>query len=163
MKTISVLFTQNRGWFAKLLKTVFGQNYNHVSLSLAGDKSVFYSFNFKGFVWETFEKFRRHKVQGSMLYEFHVSDAAYNALKERLEAVKRRWKEMRYAFLGIFLCCIGIPFHWKGRYFCSEFVSELLTSSRALPLERRAAAYLPEQLRLELDQRAWDTRLVNVV
>ena len=163
MKTISVLFTQNHGWFAKFLKSVFRQKYNHVSLSLDQDQSEFYSFNFKGPVRETFEKLRRHKVQGSMLYEFQVSDESYHVLKERLEALKQCGTEMKYSFLGIFLCCIGIPFHQEGHYFCSEFVSELLTLSCAVPLRKRASAYLPEQLRLELDQRAWNVRLVNVV
>lgn len=163
LKTILILFTQNHGWFAKFLKAVFGQTYNHVSLSLEQDSGAFYSFNFKGFVRETFEKLRRHKVRGSMLYQFPVSDGAYAEMRERLESTKQRRGEFKYAFLGIFLCCLGIPFHWENHYFCSEFVTELLTSSRALSLERRTSAYLPEQLRRELDRQDWNSRLVNVV
>ena len=163
LNTISVLFTQNHGWFARFLKTMFGQTYNHVSLSLEHGGGEFYSFNFKGFVRETFEKFRRHKVQGSMLYELQVTDSAYAEMRERLERAKRQCGELKYAFLGIFLCCLGIPFHWGKRYFCSEFVTELLTASQALSLEKRSAAYLPEQLRLELDRGVWSRRLVNVV
>ena len=112
---------------------------------------------------ESIEKFRRHRVRESLLYELQVSDAVYNDIKDKLQTIKQRWREMKYAFLGLFLRFFGLPFHWKRHYFCSEFVSELLAKSQAIALEKRAVAYLPEQLRQELRYRPGVSCLVNVV
>lgn len=163
MKIISVLFTRYHDWFAEFLRKIYGQEYTHVSVSLSRSRNAFYSFNFKGLVRETLQKFRRHKIRDSMLYEIPVPDNIYYTVKRKLEAVKRRRKQMHYAFLGIFFCCLGIPFHRKNRYFCSEFVAELLESSRVLSLQKRAVSYLPDQLRLDLDRRFKDQKTVNVV
>lgn len=163
MKTISVLFTCYHDWFAGFLRKIRGQEYSHVSVSVSRNRTAFYSFNFKGLVRETLQKFRRHKVRDSMLYEIPVPDNIYDTVKRKLETIKRRRKRMHYAFLGIFFCCLGIPFHRKNRYFCSEFVAELLKSSHVLPLQKHAASYLPNQLRLELDRYFGDKKTVNVV
>lgn len=162
MKTIAILFTQNHGWFAALLKRLFGQKYDHVSISL-GSRSEFYSFNFKGFAHETPEKFRRQQVEDSILYEFPVEDGAYCAIQNGIAAARRQRAELRYSFPGVVFCCLGIPFRWAGHYFCSQFVSELLISAHAVALRKRACLYLPEHLRRELDGCAGVRRLAHVV
>lgn len=162
VKTIAVLFTQNQGWFAALLKRLFGQKYDHVSISL-GSHSEFYSFNFKGFAHETPEKFRRHQVVSSTLYELPVADTAYHTLQRKLETIRQHRSEMRYSFPGVVFCCLGIPFRWAKHYFCSQFVTELLKSANAVKLRKRACLYLPEQLRRELDGCAGVRRLADVV
>lgn len=81
-----------------------------------------------------------------------MSEENYNKIKDQLETAKKRRRKSKYAFLGIFLCCIGIPFHLSDQYFCSEFVAGLLIASRAVFLQKRAASYLPEQLRKELEE-----------
>lgn len=137
--------------------------YSHVSLSLAEDKSEFYSFNVKGFVRETYEKFRRHNIQNSILYEIEVNDSVYEAMQKKIEEFKAQCKEMKYSFLGVALCFFRISLHLHRRYFCSEFVAELLAISHAVSLQKKPAQYLPEQLRMELDHCAGMRRLINVV
>lgn len=163
MKKISVLFTRQHDWFSNLLAKLRGHKYSHVSLSLEEDKSEFYSFNIKGFARETYEKFRRHNVNSSMLYEFEVNDSAYDAMQNRVEEFKTRCREMKYSFLGVALCFFHIPLHLSKHYFCSEFVAEMLASSQAAYLREKPAMYLPEQLRLELERQPGICKLANVV
>lgn len=49
------------------------------------------------------------------------------------------------------LCALlHIPFRRRRRYFCSQFVAELLSASGAMALPHPAGFYLPERLRREL-------------
>lgn len=163
MKKIAVLFTQKHDWFSKFLVELCRHKYSHVSLSLDENECEFYSFNVKGFVRETYEKFRRHNVRNSMLYEIEVNDHIYETMQKKMDDFKARCKEMRYSFLGVAFCCLHIPLHLNQQYFCSEFVAELLAFSHAVSLQKKPEQYLPEQLRMELDRCAGIYRLANVV
>lgn len=163
MKKISVLFTRQHDWIAKLLAAIYGHQYSHVSLSLKEDKSEFYSFNIKGFARENFEKFRRHRIRNSMLYELEVNDSAYEIMQKKVDEFKNHCKEMKYSFLGFAFSFFHIALHISQSYFCSEFVAELLSSSHAVALREKPALYLPDQLRMELDRCAGIRRLANVV
>lgn len=163
MKTVSILFTQQHDWFSKFLVKIFGHRYSHVSLSLEEDRSEFYSFNIRGFVRETFEKFRRHNIRNSTLYEIEVTDDAYESMRKKILTFKTRCTEMKYSFLGIALCLFQIPLHFNKMYFCSEFVAEILSDSHAIPLHKQSALYLPDHLRTELDYCSGIRRFANVV
>lgn len=163
MRKISVLFTRQHDWFSKLLAVLLGHKYSHVSLSLKEDNSEFYSFDIKGFSRETYEKFRRHNIRNSMLYEIEVDDIVYETMQKKVEEFKAQCKEMKYSFLGVALCFFHIPLHLDKHYFCSEFVAEMLVSSHTASLLKQPSLYLPEQLRLELNRYAGIQRLVNVV
>lgn len=163
MKNIYILFTQCKDWFARFLSVVRHHRYSHVSLSLNEECGVFYSFNVKGFCSETLEKHRKHGVTQSALYQLRVSDDVYDKITGEIKETLNHKSAMKYSFLGVALNLLHIPFHWKNRYFCSEYIAGLLKKSGAVKLRKPPSLYLPEQLRMELDKAFIVNRLVNVV
>ena len=163
MKTIFILFTQYKVWFARFLSIIRHHNYSHVALALDDDRNCFYSFNIKGFCCETPEKYKRHGVTKSILYEVKVKDESYNKIREKIYETAENRNRMKYSFWGIALCLLRIPFHKKNQYFCSEFVADLLKKSKTIMLRKRSSLYLPEHLRMELEHHLGIRKLVNVV
>jgi hypothetical protein len=43
-------------------------------------------------------------------------------------------------------CLMHIPFKFKNRYFCSQFVAEILEHAGAVRLKKKNTLYLPHQL-----------------
>lgn len=152
MKTIAVVLTRYKDPLSQLVYFLHGGGYTHVSLSLDEDMATMYSFNFKGFVKETAAKFRRQGVSIAKSYQLLVSDQAYARLKQRIGQFEAHRQQYSYSLLGVFCCYFHIPYKAKGRYFCSQFVAESLTSAGAVPLRRKPALYLPNQLMLELSR-----------
>lgn len=163
MKNIFILFTQYKDRFAQFLSVVRHHRYTHVSLSIKDDYSVFYSFNVRGFCSETLERHRKHGITQSALYQLQVTDDTYHKIKREIKKAFISRAAMKYSFLGVALNLLHIPFHWKNRYFCSEFIAALLKKSGAIRLCKPPSLYLPEQLRMELDKSLPVNKLVNVV
>ena len=132
MKYLSVLLTKYPDRFARLLARLSGRGYTHASIGLE-DEGRFYSFSFRGFTEET-------------------PDGANRLVADRLAAMAARRTDYRYSYLGVALCLLHLPFRQRNRYFCSQFVAELLSASGAVPLRKRPSLYLPNHFPAELDR-----------
>lgn len=152
MKCISVLLTTYPDRFAKLIARLSGRGYTHASIGLE-DPDKFYSFNVRGFAVETPGKLRRQGVTESRCYRLLVSDGAYRRIEGRIRTLEAHRTRYRYSCLGVWLCLLGLPLRREGRYFCSQFVAELLARSGAVPLARNPSLYLPNQFPRELEGR----------
>ena len=149
MKCISVLLTTYPGRFSRAVARLGGRGYTHASIGLE-DPDKFYSFNVRGFAVETPETLRRQGVTESRCCRLLVSDAAYRRMEGRIRTMAARRDRYRYTCLGVWCCLLGLPLRRRRRYFCSQFVAELLARSGAVPLRRRPCLYLPQQLLQEL-------------
>jgi len=49
----------------------------------------------------------------------------------------------------LMLCMLRIPYYRENNYFCSQFVSELLTVTGAVQLQKQPSLYLPDDFRME--------------
>lgn len=152
MKKITVLLTKYSDWVSSFLYHAVGHSYTHASLGLEEEPGVYYSFNYKGFCVETLEKHRRRGVEKSILCEVEISDEAYWRMKKQLLQFKEHRMELRYTRVGVAFCLLHLPFRWKGHYFCSQFVVEMLQNSGAVPMKKPAVLYLPNQIFSELIQ-----------
>lgn len=152
MKQINVMLTKFSDLGSLFLYIACGFGYTHASIGLAETPGVYYSFNTKGFCEETIPKYRRHGVKKSICYQLNVSDEAYAVVKNYLEEFKQTRKNYQYTMLGTFLCHFHIRYKRSDRYFCSQFVADLLIRSGAVRLKKIAELYLPNQFRKELEQ-----------
>lgn len=150
MKKVTILLTKYSDWVSELIYFLCGHGYTHASIGLEEDPDTYYSFNFRGFCTETTEKHRRRGVTVSQSYEVAVSDDAYARIQARVADFRQRRTTMRYTRLGVVFCFLHIPFTWKNHYFCSQFVAETLQATNALPLQKRASLYLPNDFGKEL-------------
>lgn len=150
MHQISILLTKYSDWISTLVYHIGGRGFTHCSIALEEDQNIYYSFNYRGFAVETVEKHRRRGVKNSRCIQLQISDEAYQKIRRRLQIMLQNQSAYRYTRLGLFFCILHFPFRWKGHYFCSQFVAELLWESGAVPLKRAPHFYLPNQFASEL-------------
>lgn len=137
-KQIYIVISQTGTILSKLLKMFTGAEYNHASLSFVDDLSVMYSFGrlnaynpfWAGFVTEsknfgTFKRFNNTKVK---VLSIDVSGEKYSGMCRKLEQMISQKKNYRYNYFGLWLAVFNICIKMKNRYYCSEFVREMLVS-----------------------------------
>lgn len=161
-RTITVLFTRYHDTFSRFLHRRLGHRYTHTSISLNEEPDSFFSFNLKGFCNENFEKFQRHGVDIGNRYDIQVTGEAYEKIRSMIFDLEKRREELRYSFFGVFMCMVKIPMRRKRRYFCSQFVADMLKRSDAVRLSKRSSLYMPDQLRRELERLLMPWRAVTL-
>jgi len=154
-KTISVLLTEYSDRTSRILQIATRKKYTHVSISIEDYGNRYFSFTEKhGFDVELpelatkFSKFSEEAVSYA-LYQMEVPEDVYEKIKVLLEEFIGNAKQYRYSMIGAALCFFKIPHRFKNRYFCSQFVAELLSLSGATELRKKPSLYLPADFTAE--------------
>ena len=150
---ISVLFTRYYSTFSNFIYWISGRGYTHASIALDDENEYYYSFNYRGFAKEYPKKHKRRSSR-SVCYRLEISDASYEKMKKKLEDLKRKEHQLAYCKIGVILCLMNVSFKFENRYFCSQFVAEMLKLDDSVLLKKDPALYLPNQLSLELGRQA---------
>lgn len=132
--------------FSKIFRFFSRCYYNHVSIGISDTGGTFYSYVTKGFRIELPKQhptFKRQEVP-CRLYRVEISDEVYAVTKEVLANHQKQAHNFKYNNLGLLLCFARIVYPRKQRYFCSQFVCEILEQIRAVPLAKHSALYLPD-------------------
>jgi len=151
-KSVFILLTTNPdpiSWLFRLL--TFGK-YSHASIGIEEHLDHFFSFVTKdGFYLERPLKSKKAKKRARecALYRLDVDDDKYEAIKSKIEEFQTHTVQFHYSYLGILLLLFRIPHQFKNRYFCSQFVSELLTLTGSAQLQRKPSVYRPDDFRWE--------------
>ena len=147
-RKLYVLLTQFPGLDAKAMRFYTRFPYTHASVGLDEDLNTFYSFVNKGFIVEDIARYNKpgRAPFPCALYELEVPQQVYDAVKRIIQNFIKDKASLRYDTLGLFLSFVKIPNHRQGRYFCSQFVAEVLQRSRAARLKKNTALYLPKDL-----------------
>lgn len=149
-RKINILLTQFPGLDARALRKCTRFPYCHASVGLDEDINTFYSFVVKGFIVEDIHRYCKKDAFPCALYQLEVSQEVYDRTCDMLRSFVERRTTLRYSYLGLFLSLVHIPSRWKHRYFCSQFVAEVLQRCRATRLKKSSSTYLPKDLhRLE--------------
>ena len=142
-KTISILLTKQFDIFSRISQFLIGSEYTHASIGLSDDKNTFFSFNTKrGFCIE--KPIKKKRKNPCILYQIQVPAQSYDEIVTRIGDFKNNANQYKYSFIGAILCVLHIPFKCENKYFCSQFVSELLTLSGAAKLRTKPTLYLPK-------------------
>lgn len=106
-----------------------------------------YSFNYKGFVIEKPKKYiPRKRMPGSACTRMQVPEETYMLIEEEISRFLARKEQYIYSRWGVILCLLHIPHKCNDRYFCSQFMAEVLLQAGAVKLEKKESLYLPGQL-----------------
>ena len=136
MKKIYIVLTFTGTILSRVVHIYTKQEFCHSSLSLDKDLNEMYSFGrywaynpfIGGFVKEEVDSgtFKRFHNTEAAIYALEVSDWQYKLIKREIRRMKKSKGEYSFNFLG--LCAIA--FHKrikrKNKYYCSEFVKQLL-------------------------------------
>ena len=145
-RIITVLLTKYSDPFSKWISFV-GKGYSHASLSIDESEEIFYSFNRKGFVTEKVKKYRpRTREEDSVCIRMQVPLKTYDNIKEQVDDFILHKKDYKYSLLGVFLCIAHIPYKTKNKYFCTQFVTEVLLKAGAVDLDKKETLFLPSEL-----------------
>lgn len=161
-KQVSLLFSRYSDPMGRVVSHITRKGFSHVSISLEDDPAVFYSFNTKGFAIEKPLKHDpRTRLPGSALVQLRIPSASYAALEKEVEFFLRNRSRFSYSHLGVLLGVLRLPLKRAGRYYCSQFVAELLGRAGAMELDKDASLYLPAHLFRQVVRDPSAVRVVN--
>lgn len=153
MKSIFILLTKSDTYISKIIKLTTSDTYTHASISFDESLQPLYSFSRKfvrlplpaGLRTEPLTRgfYKKYDYIPCALYELQVEDKVYEAAKQEVEQMMSEAPRYRFSVIGLVLCRLGIPFHRQRHYFCSEFVSNVLDQSNALPLPKEPSLMRP--------------------
>lgn len=147
MKTVTVLLTRYSDLFGKFICGISKNGYSHASISIDENEEIFYSFNYNGFVIEKPKKYKpKKRMPGSVCIRMQVPEETYAMIAEEINNFLSRREQYKYSCWGVVLCLLHIPYKFKNRYFCSQFVAEVLLRAGAVKLQKEESLYLPGQL-----------------
>ena len=138
-KSLYIVISQTGTIPSRLLKLVTRKEYNHVSLSLNGNLEKMYSFGRKrpynpfrgGFVVEsansgTFKRFPDAKIR---VLRLEIGDYEFDEISQNINSMLEIKDTYHYKFVGLCLAAFNINHKFKNRYYCSEFVKDILLKS----------------------------------
>lgn len=153
MHSIYIMLTRSETVLSRLVFLVTKDAYTHASISFDHKLTTFYSSSRKngrtifpaGPCRESLNwgYYRRHDQIPCIVYELPVSAEAYESAKQEVAAIMEKASRYHFNVIGLLLCRMGIPFHRKRFFFCSQFVSEILQRSHALELPKDTSLMRP--------------------
>ena len=152
-KQIYILLSHSGSILSKLINIYTKKSYTHVSLGLDKDLDELYSFGrlrpynpvLGGFIQEdilngTYNRFPNTRCA---LYLLTVTTDQYERLEREIEKFKKDQAKYKYNLLGLVGIMVNRPIHREYNYFCSQFVSEVLTNSGINIIEKTPGLTCP--------------------
>lgn len=148
-RKLYILLTRFPGKTAVAIHALTRCYYTHASIGLEEDMNTFYSVVGKGLIVEKITRYVRPDRDPfpCQLYELEVSERVYRSVKRLLEECVKNRNYYQYSKLGVILCLLRIPFRRKYKYFCSQFVADILKHTHAAKLEKDSTLYYPGDFR----------------
>lgn len=136
---IYLVFVKTDTLLSRSIGTITKSDYTHVALSLDNEFKNMYTFGrlrpnnpfFAGLTIENFHTgiYQRSPYCQSLIYKIPVSNNQIKKLREELNRYYSSDKKYKYNFLGLFAVLMDKPWKREYHYFCSQFVTELLSTS----------------------------------
>ena len=145
---INIMMSRHFDLISQCVYYMTGKGYTHVSIGLEEDEDTFYSFNGLGFRIEKPIKWKeKDKRIITEIYRLKVDEVTYLKVKKYIEEIKENQQCYKYSFLGLIMSILHIPYERKHRYFCSQFVAEVLRKSSILDKSVKPSMFLPNSFR----------------
>lgn len=140
MEKIYIVLTHTGTVLSRTIKIFTNNTYTHVSISLDENMEEMYSFGrlnpynpfIAGFVKEgihigTFKRFKNTKTS---IFSLEIKEDEYKKLEEILSKFIENKKIYKFNFLGLVLAGINKRYKRKNKFYCSEFVRDVLEKSQ---------------------------------
>ena len=83
---------------------------------------------------------------GSICIRMQVPEETYQQIETEIQLFLAKKEKLNYSRVGVRLCLLQIPYKFENKYFCSQFVAEVLAKVGAVKLRKKESLYLPGQL-----------------
>ena len=155
--TIYILLTYSGSILSRVINRYTREPYSHVSIAFDEGLKELYSFGrlrpsnpiFAGFVREDIINgtYARFPETTCAVYSLEINELQYRRLKRELMKFKKDGDKYGYNLIGLVGVMVNYPIERKYNYFCSQFVSSLLSSSGIKLIDKQAALTLPRDFR----------------
>ena len=142
---VYIILSQTGSIVSKWLKMVTKDEYNHVSLSLDKELNEMCSFGryyayfpfWGGFVHESTKMgaLKRFKNTTSKIVRIKVNNEQIDSIRKKINEMFSSKKKYRYDMLGVVLASMHVDYRRNYRYYCSEFVKEILINNGVINKE----------------------------
>lgn len=146
-KKIYILLTSFPDAGSKMVGLMTRSIFTHASIGLGEDMNTYYSFVWKkGFFVEKVTRYIKPNVKPYRceLYEFEVTAEQYDVIKNivlEFEATKNKYSFARWELVfGL----MRMPIIRRNRYYCSQFIAEVLKKSEVLKSKKNSARFFPK-------------------
>lgn len=147
MKTVTILLTKYMDIGSRIISMISPYGYTHASISIDENEEIFYSFNYRGFVIETPKKrYPSNRCPENAYIRLSIPEDTYEIIKQEIEGFLACKEYYTYSRIGVVLCLLQIPHKFSNKYFCSQFVAEILSHAGAIHVKKNESLYLPDQL-----------------
>lgn len=146
MNTIYILLTRSGTFLSNLVYFFTGDPFTHASISFDPSLQPLYSSARKngetmfpaGPCREYFHRgfYQKHRHIPCALYALDVSQEHFDQALQEVRRIINHSDEYRFNILGLLLCRLNIPMRRSKKFFCSQFVAEILQRSDSLPLPK---------------------------
>ncbi len=152
MESIYIVLTQTYSGIARLIKLFTHDKYSHASISFDRECNHMYSFGRKYRYFPFYGVFNHEKLDkglftnnGSLIavYEVKISKEKYDLIKKKVGKIKET--NRGYNIMGLLLAYFNIKLH-RNKYYCSEFVYEVLSDEKVKLIEKTDNIFKPEDL-----------------
>ena len=147
-KKIYLLLSRFFNTGAKIIDILTGCYYSHTSIGLDEDMNTFYTFVVKGFLIEDINRYgnKANFELPCQLYELEVTADEYDRIKRILRFFVKNKDKMQYTQFGLAMALLRIPFKRKYKYFCSEFVAEVLKRGKVMRFKKPTCLCMSKDL-----------------
>ncbi|MGN0687689.1 MAG: hypothetical protein ACI4KA_06270 [Oscillospiraceae bacterium] len=152
MKNLYLVLTRSESVVSRLIHFATDDEYTHISLSFDKELKYLYSSGRKngktafpaGPCRESFKnEFYSNGRIPCKVYELSVSDEVYDMARREVNEILSNADEYHYNIIGLLLCRMQISLKRKHHFFCSQFVSEVLSRSNAVILPKASSLMSP--------------------
>lgn len=152
-KTLYILLTRTSTILSRIVHLITADDYTHVSLAFNESLRPLYSSSRKngrtlfpaGPCKERLNKgyWKSHRNVPCAVYKLEVSEEVYEMAKKEVDKIMVKSHEYHFNIIGLILCRLNIAYNRERNYFCSQFVSEILSRSKALELPKESSLMRP--------------------
>ena len=153
-KKIYIVMTKTYTTVAKIIRIFTRNDYSHVSITFDKSCKKMYSFGRKytriafigTFKEENIHKgvFALNKNTNMAIYELKVTPYQYKIIKQKIKEIEKN--NHGFNILGLILAIFRIKLN-RNKYYCSEFVNELLSNKKVKIMNRLNEVVRPEEFK----------------
>lgn len=154
-KNIYIVLTRTTTVLARLIAHVTGDQYTHASIALDQDISVMYSFGrkqrYNPFIGGFCQEYMDQGVLGDCrvlpyaLLRIKVTQAQYDKVQTLLQTYIQNADQYHYNYAGLLFARMGKQYKCSQRFYCSEFVYDLLEQCAIIQADQ-PTAIRPQEL-----------------
>ncbi len=153
---VYLLFTRSSTLLSRAIHFFTGDGFTHVSIAFDESLKTLCSFARRhealplpaGLVRESLQRgfYESHRYISCALYAVSVEAGALRGLRNRAERMLACGRRYRYNLWGLPLCRLGIAWKRPRRYFCSQFVAEMLSEEAGISMPKLPSLMRPQDL-----------------